>query len=66
MYVPESGSVDAGATFDIKTIAQVIFLTIVLILVAQYYDKKIALSLAGLIFLTSVLMNIEKLKGVFA
>jgi hypothetical protein len=66
MYVPQTGSATEKAVeFDIKSVASMIFLGIVIIFVAQYYDKKIAFALAGLIFLTSLLMNIEKLKGVF-
>lgn len=66
MYVPQTGSAtEKGVEFDIKSVASMIFLGIIIIMVAQYYDKKIAFTLAGLIFLTSLLMNIEKLKGVF-
>lgn len=61
----ENGNGSKGVSFDIFSISSIIFLGAVLVLLAQYGSKKIALSFAGLIFLTSLLMNIENLKGVF-
>lgn len=43
----------------------VILLVVILILLAQYGSKKIALSIAALIFLSTLIFNIEKLKEVF-
>lgn len=66
MNVPDSyGGKNDGITLDVYSISSIIFVGIVLILTAQYVDKKIAFALAGLIFLTSLILNIEKLKGVF-
>lgn len=52
--------------FDYKGIGSIIFVAIVLILFAQYGSKKIAFSIAGLVLITSLLMNIEKVKEVFS
>lgn len=43
----------------------VLFLVVGLILLAQYGSKKAALSIMGLIFMGSLLFNIDKIKGVF-
>lgn len=49
-----------------KSTGAVIFIVVLLIVVAQYGSKKAALAVAGLIFLSTLIFNIEKLKGVFS
>ena len=49
-----------------KELFYILFVSIGLIFFAQYGNQKWALAIAGLILVSSLVMNIDKVKGVFA
>lgn len=48
-----------------KQVFYLLFVSIGLIFLAQYGNKKLAFSIAGVILLSSLVMNINSIKGVF-